>query len=435
MGAQEANSGRPETNRPRIAILYPFRGLGGLHALRDAALIMTERGYAVEFFVLQDENYPPPAFANSAISVVPNHSGALRDVPVKLPTRWRGLLGRCVRSALARMAKVWRPLWRKVWLRFALPRRQASQPYALIFGCDPEGIVDAAAFAERISAPLAYWSLELRFLEEWTEPALRALKLRDIKCSQRAALVISQDEWRAEALAQENGLDRKQISTVSVGSIGQARRAPCDYLRRKFGIATERKIILCTGSISWWVKAVEIVQAAAQWPEEFVLVLHSLVSPKGRTDYERTVIEAADPKHVVLSLDPVSAQEYRQVVDSADIGLAWYDARRTPSSKPVRNLELMGYSAGKIGDYLKSGLPVVVNETTGPREMIAQFDCGVCVAEPGRIVAALAAIFQDYDAYVRNAIRCFDERWELRRQFEPVMDRLEKVIHSQSNGR
>jgi glycosyltransferase involved in cell wall biosynthesis len=92
---------------------------------------------------------------------------------------------------------------------------------------------------------------------------------------------------------------------------------------------------------------------------------------------------------------------------------------------PNKNLELMGLSSGKLSSYLHSGLPVVVNEAIGPRELVKTYDCGVCVSQASEIEEALKTIFERYDWYAENACRCFNERLEFGRYFESVIKKID----------
>ena len=43
----------------------------------------------------------------------------------------------------------------------------------------------------------------------------------------------------------------------------------------KYDIPLERKIVLCAGTLRWWAMSREIIAAANNWPEDYVLVMHS----------------------------------------------------------------------------------------------------------------------------------------------------------------
>ena len=51
-----------------IAIFYPWGNLDMVPSLRNAAIMLADRGYKVEFYTLTDSNFPQPGFDNPAIS-------------------------------------------------------------------------------------------------------------------------------------------------------------------------------------------------------------------------------------------------------------------------------------------------------------------------------------------------------------------------------
>ena len=295
-------------------------------------------------------------------------------------------------------------------------------------GMDPEGLVTAAPLAQMLNVPLVYWSLELLFADEITDETRRLLKRREIQYSRQASLTIVQDEWRAQALIQENGLDATRVLYVPNGRAGVARRSPTAFLRHRFGISKHRKIVLCSGGLAWWNMSQEIVSAAAYWSDDYVLVMQA-VSSRRSSEYIKELERLVDPKHVILSFDPVPPNQYLAMVDSADVGLALYSPCRpgTPS-KISKNHVLMGYSSGKLSDYLCSCLPVIVNSAIGPQDLVATYNCGICVSDPRDIAEALPAIFEDYEQYSLNAGRCFTEKLELKRSFEPVIERIDAML-------
>jgi glycosyltransferase involved in cell wall biosynthesis len=293
---------------------------------------------------------------------------------------------------------------------------------------DDRGIIAAGPIANVLNIPLVYWNLELRFLDEATDSAAVRRKRQEIRWCKQAVLTISQDRWRAKALAEENGLDETQIALVPIASLGAAQRRRSNYLRARLGIAQGRKIVLCTGGFAWWTHTLEIVRAAPTWPMDYVLVVHSLTRKTDVTDYMKLVTDSADGVHSIVSFDPVSSEDYQNVVDSADIGLAWYHIWDPVSHRLNKNMLFMGHSSGKLADYLKSGLPVVVNKSLGPSELIEEYRCGISVQEPGQLGTALRRILDEYDSCAANAVRCFNERLELRRNFTKVLDRIEAAI-------
>ncbi|HVO65027.1 MAG TPA: hypothetical protein VMT12_00970, partial [Syntrophales bacterium] len=137
------------------------------------------------------------------------------------------------------------------------------------------------------------------------------------------------------------------------------------------------------------------------------------------------IMSLANPMKVIVSFDQFTASEYHQMLDSADVGIAFYSYTSPYASAGIdMNMKIMGLSSGKIADYLQHGLPIVVNEILGPKNLVDEYRCGVCVAQADGIAGALSSIFVDYDTYSKNACRCFDDRLELSSHFQSVTERL-----------
>jgi len=411
--------------RSRVAVFYPYKWLGAFHSLHDVFALLAERGYEVEVYAPYYDDCPRPEFQSPSISVINDQEKVFRTSKVSLPHWWTFRKGGRLYRWL--FLTVYRPLWWQISFLGRLRKHNSTLPYVCFIGMDPEGLEAAASSAKILNVPVIYWSLELLFADEIVEETRRSLKQLEIRHSCQAYLTIVQDEWRASALVQENGLDATRVLCVPNGRAGVARRSRTTFLHHRFGIEEDRRIVLCAGGLAWWNMSQEIVAAASYWPDDYVLVMHSL-SHRPRSEYVDKLSKLADPKHVVVSHDPVSPGQYREMVDSADVGLAFYSPHPPgANSKVSKNHVLIGYSSGKLSDYLFSCLPVIVNSTIGPRDLVTAYECGVCVSDVREIGEALHTIFEDYERYSFNAGRCFTEKLELRKSFEPVIDRIEAI--------
>ncbi len=416
----------------RIAIFYPSANLGAFSSLRDTLALLVELGYRVDFYTTLDAFYPRSDLDLQGLSII-NRSEAflyftetypkliLRLKKGGKPYRWL-------------MMNVLHPLLRTLSFNNFLRQRHASHPYGCIIGIDPEGLTSAAPLAKILNIPLAYWSLELLFASEITkQEQKKRLKSQEITGSRQAIFTIVQDRWRGQALIDENGLEPSKIFYVPNAPRGKARREKSDYIHRRLNISPERKVVLCAGSIARWSMAAEIVAAAVDWPDDYVLVMQSRKYQIGHPDeYWNDLIKMVDPKKVIISSDPVPQSEFRRFVDSADVGLAFYTPAPLQNTTAFgKNISLIGLSSGKIAGYLHSGLPIIVNDAViGPGELVKTTQCGICVEKPEEIKDALASIFGQYDWYTANACRCFDQEMELERHFGSVIEQME--IH---NGR
>jgi hypothetical protein len=419
----------------RIAFFYPWGNLGAFSSLRDALTLFIEHGYWVDFFTQFDEYFPSSEMRIQGLSII-TRPEAFLFIDTSLPPlihRFR----KGNRKYRWLMMNLLFPLLREFTCKKFLHKRHNALPYNCMVGMDPEGLASASLYANMLNVPFVYWSLELLLSGEISTQEKERVKKLEITDSRRALLTIVQDRWRGQVLIEENGIDRSRLCFVPNAPRGKARRKKGDYLHKRFNIPPDRKVILCAGTISHWSMSAEIVSAAADWPEEFVLVMQS----RRRQDiwkdkYIEKVIDIVDPKKVIISFEPVPPSEYHSFVDSADVGLAFYEVNNSQQSTIDReNIRVLGLSSGKIAGYLYSGLPVIVNDAViGPKELVESSGSGICVRQPLDIKEALALIFYRYDWYVDNACRCFNQYLELEKHFTPVIDKLEVLTKREYNA-
>ena len=93
------------------------------------------------------------------------------------------------------------------------------------------------------------------------------------------------------------------------------------------------------------------------------------------------------------------------MISSADIGLALYSVKELSY-----RAELMGLAAGKIGNYLKCGLPVIASRMPSLK-YIKDYGCGILVDEESEIENAVSIIMEKKESYRENAFKCYRELW------------------------
>jgi glycosyltransferase involved in cell wall biosynthesis len=407
-------------------VFFALGTLGTMPGLRDALLMLAESGFQVDLYVRGDRAHPPADFGDAPVTVTSARPGIFNLGPTSHP-RW--MLGRSARAYSWAVRFAIHPAWRSLVFSRELRKTHKAAPYHCVVALDSQALVDCARYAKALGVPLVFWSLELTFRSEMRTQRELRFKESEARLSREAALVIVQDPWRGAALIEENGVDPTRVVFAPNAPRGSARRRPGDYLRRMFGIPADRTIVLCSGALAPWAASLDLVNAASKWPERFFLVMQSRVSLQGnRWDFIEQVRNAADPHRVAILSEPVPFGRFRDLVDAADIGLALYEPRSAgPEGPVVRNIELIGYSSGKLANYLQSGLPIVTSDLVGLRDLAVGLGCGRCVRSVGEVRTALEEIMTDYDGFVGRACRAFDERLELGTHFAPVLARIAKL--------
>lgn len=388
----------------RIAIVYCHRNFDSVPSLCSTVELLADCGYRIDIFTLLDGAFLRPLFPQNGVSVL----------PLTGPER-------------AERAGMWRLVPEErffpLWLRW----RSRQVPYRCVIGADPEGLVRAADMAGWLNIPYAYYSLELLLSYELQSDEQRALKAREKVLSQRAAFVIIQDEERAGLLMGDNAVSRDRIICVPNAPLGRATRSRSTYLRDMFGVRPDQRIILNTGTLSTWTCTHQLALSTREWPDNWVLICHT--RSRGwslNREYMIVLKDLSPPGRIRFSTAPVPRCEYPRLIQSADVGVAFYGIE-DDSVFVQDNIRFIGLSSGKVAYYLQAGLPVLVNDIQSHKRLVSEYGCGQVAQDPSVTRPALERIFINYDTYSRNALRCFAGEYDFTGKFEAVIRAVEAL--------
>jgi glycosyltransferase involved in cell wall biosynthesis len=413
----------------RIAIVYPRANVDTVPSLIGAAEQLAECGYDVDLFTYTQAGQPAPAFSSPRVRLrslgvdgLADHSTAGLRTLVKragwLPNAARAPLSRGYAVLGAGLAQ---------GSRLAARARSAvadpAEGYACVIGVDPDGLALAHTLAR--GAPVGYYSLELLLSYELSSPEEQQLKARERELSRQAAFVVVQDEARGRLLAEDNDLAWSRLVLVPNAPPGPARRRPSGYWHSRFELPPDARVALHSGSLGDWTGIEAIVDAAADWPPHWVLVVHTRYDAES-SQYVDGLRKRADAARVFFSLKPLPRQDYDPLIDGADVGLAFYVSSEG-SSFTQRNVQTIGLSSGKLAYYLRAGLPVIVNRASSIAEVVETSGCGAAVPDASGIGPALERISERYSGFSAGACAFFDERLDFRRAFAEVVRRVDAL--------
>jgi glycosyltransferase involved in cell wall biosynthesis len=420
-----------ERKNGRVAIIYPWPNLDTVPSLCNAAQLLAQSGYPVDIFSSTSPDWKPPSFSDRKINLIMSRSTtALQSLATSYKRHpWLqkhqalfDLLRSCHRivkgwingvSLLVSLAQIW--------------QRHRETPYRCFIGVDPEGLIRAYSFAKFFRVPIVYYSLELLLTNEITTTREKKLKKREVALSHKVEFVIIQDQERARLLAEDNHIPLEKFILIPNAPMGPARRKSFRYWHQRFGLPSHTRIVLHAGSLERWTGVEEIVKSVKSWPENWVLVVHTRYNVQLSPDIDiEQLSQLGIPGRVFFSRKPVPRQEYDLLVDGADIGIAFYVAT-AGSTYTMRNILTIGLASGKIGYYLRAGLPVIVNDKTSISELIRREKCGIAVEESLDIGNAIDQITQDYQEYSHRACRAFDRYFDFTRSFESVIKRIDSL--------
>lgn len=413
----------------RIALVYPRANLDTVPSLVGAAEQLAEAGYAIDVFTYRRAGQPDPAFAAQHIRLRPlgveglaDHSTAALRSAVKrvawIPSVARAPLVRTYNVLGAGLAG-----GSRLAARARAAVAEPDEAYTCAIGVDLDGLSLAHDICR--GAPLMYYSLELLLSYELTTPAERQLKARERELSQACTCVIVQDRERARLLAEDNEIPWDRMVMVPNAPPGPARRRSSHYWHERFHLRDEQRVVIHSGSLGHWTGVESIVQSAADWPEPWVLVVHTRYDAE-TSSYVDALRRNADPNRVFFSLKPVPRQDYDALIDGADVGIAFY-VSSADSAFTQLNVQTIGLSSGKLAYYLRAGLPVIVNRASSIASDVERSDLGVAVQSPAEIGPSLKRIVSQYDAYSAAGISFFNERLDFRRAFAEVVRRADAL--------
>lgn len=235
-----------------------------------------------------------------------------------------------------------------------------------------------------------------------------------------ADYIITHDHWHSSFLKKYCGIKENQVIYLPNASYTDTHDECSDYLSRKLNIDPDKIIVLHSGGLGKWFCCKELACSAKNWNPKYVLVFHTSHIVETAPYYSDIKKEVGNCDNIFFSTNPVPNEELDELVSSAKIGIATYS---------IENLgyrvENMGLAAGKIGNYLKCGVPVIATRVHS-LSYLEKYKCGVLVDNTDQIEDAIKEIVNDYDNYVDGAYKCYNELWHPKKYCDKIYDILIK---------
>ncbi|MFX0140227.1 MAG: glycosyltransferase, partial [Candidatus Hodarchaeota archaeon] len=308
-----------------------------------------------------------------------------------------------------------------------------NKKYKLLLGVDAYGITIAGILNYFLKTSLIYHSLEI-LSAKFNYISLKdkniferigyllhhkIIKLFEKYFHRKAFVTIIQDKYRWKLLKKINKITNPSEAIFVPNSPLDDRGSVIidnDYLRNKYCISRDIKIVLYAGSLGEWTGIDKVLHSASSWPREVIFVIHGRGLPPFIKYLTETIGNIYFNK-VILSLEQLVENEYNMLIKSADIGIVWYYDKEDP------NVYTIGAGSGKLFYYLKFGLPVVSNAWKGLTEIVETNQCGICVNSESAIGSAIEKILTNYEFYSNNAIRCF-ELYEFSYHYQKLIEKI-----------
>lgn len=291
--------------------------------------------------------------------------------------------------------------------------------YDAFIGVEKVGLIWAGMIVENLNIPIPYFyhSLELYTSDHFHFNKHELLHQYEKKYHKRVTATIIQDEFRKKVLLNDNevSLGSKVIYVpVSVVPKLKSKRSK-HYFQEKFQVPEKKVIILLWSNITKERFCEEIVMEAQNFPENFQVIIHG---PSYGHTFLNHLKELDIKKRVVFSTELVAYQDIEKVIDSADIGLAFY------KEIPI-NDQLTVLSSEKIARYLEAGKPIVSFSYENYRKVMDENLFGEYIDNLAELKEALIKIVQDYEEYSKGAQRTFYKFYDFSDQYQKVIDFVE----------
>ena len=286
-------------------------------------------------------------------------------------------------------------LWKT--LSFVLTRR-----VDYLMGGDAIGNIIDSKISRLLVKKHIFFMLEYPQIITEKVQCLTRLQRLENKSLEKSDIIITHDKWHKQFLLTHFNLNNK-ILLLPNSSFTPEIYMESNFLQKRLGVQGQ-KIVLHSGGFGKWFKCKELADSTYNWDKNVKLVFH--VSHRVEDDkYFEEVYESDYRGKVLFSLNPVSTYELDSLVASADVGIALYSEKELGYRATY-----MGLAAGKIGNYLKCGVPIIATKLLS-LSYIETYQCGILVEKEKDIASAINKILSNRDMYSKNAHRCYRELW------------------------
>lgn len=275
-----------------------------------------------------------------------------------------------------------------------------------IVAAEPEAGFFAFLLLSLINIPYYYQSLEIAPVGGFKNSIRSFFE----KCAiNNCSVFVVQDQVRFDEIRKNRDLNPRITHFLPVSLSGPPVTDRHDYLQKKYNLSKNLRVILYVGAINATNQCLEIALQtnSDKWKNDWILIIHGFTKNKTYID---KILSATSRDKVILSTDPVPWEELDMVISSADVGVALYN-------NIDKNNELTIFSSGKIANYLKCCLPLIISDVETNIQFIHKYRCGVTISEINGISDALIQIFNNYSNYRINACNCFTDCYEFEKNY------------------
>lgn len=377
----------------RISIFAPFGALDHQTGILNAVRAFARADFDVDVYTIRNLHHQEPRIDSARVKI--------HFMP------WKFAREREPRELVTLLFSIW--ILSSFWRR-----------HRVIFAGGLRGLFAAWIYSWFRRTHIVNYQMELYLLPAGGNAVPGLFKRLERKAAQASLVSIEHSEERKALLAADLCLPPESIVVVPNSPLGPARAHVSSLLHDRLGIARDVRLVVFPGTLSEEFLASGVVRAAAGLPSGWVCVLHSNVQRDAKDPYLLELNALATGAPVRLSLEPVSYGAIDDLMGSARIGLAVY------SSDAGLNWSTVGLASGKLSHFLRVGVPVIVSNSPGLAEFVAETGAGEVIADLSGLASAVARIEGAWEEYSHRALQAFDRYLAFERNFDPVVQRCRK---------
>ena len=298
------------------------------------------------------------------------------------------------------------------WLR----KQMKKYNYSYLFPVECRSLLSVCWYKKK--KKIIYYNMELL---DWSEknPLYKyklELKKLEYQMIQNLEEVAITSPLRAGHFSKINNFDIEKIHVLPVAPIGEPIHKRSSFFREKFGIPENSKIVLYIGNFEPWFMCLEIIESVKDWPQGFVLVMHTWNKSFLKTKYYGEMVNSAKGLPIYFSSDYIEYDELAAAISSADIGLMFYEAIDANFSEIL-------FSSNKFGEYLRAGLAIICSDFPSLKEFVEENGVGMAVPV-NELSFAVEQIGNKIDIMKKNAHLCYEEKIRFESFFARFYDQL-----------
>lgn len=298
-----------------------------------------------------------------------------------------------------------------------------------LFAIDPAGLIMAARFKFlNPKLKIHYFSFEIFFSEELSSKLLKTIKVKEIFYTRFASSVIIQDDVRKNLLITENHIKKPNLLKWHMIPVApliinkQLERN--NFIREKYNIDSNTKILLHTGSVGGWSGAnifIELLEKGL--PENYILFIHSRFKLSDKNIIHKKLMDLEKNGYPVILHDEFFSNndEYLDFLRNFDFGFALYE-KDGKSIYTGANIEHIGLSSGKFSYYMGACIPTITLECKTYEELNDRYQFGKLIKNSSDLLLCL----QSNDLCKIDLNNC----WKLYKECLDPSVKLEKYFES-----